>query len=286
MAGITELVDLVRLTRADIGLTQPARVQRLLANGEPRELLIELDPQLPMDDAIEDEVRGWLDGFRVTTILERGYPDLLAQVHEAPAMIFTLGHLISDDRGVSIIGSRDASSHALHNARGVAAGLAEAKVTVVSGLAKGIDGAAHEAALDAGGRTVAIVGTAIDKVYPKAHVPLQQRIIDQGGLVLSQFHPGANPGRKGFPMRNAVMSGYGLASIVLAAQEKSGTRHQCQAAVGHGRRVIFAKTVLDTASWARAYVDVGAADVAESIDHAVELATDLVARYEADAWMF
>ncbi len=159
-------------------------------------------------------------------------------------------------------------------------------MTVISGLAKGIDKAAHESALEAGGRTVAIVGTAIDKVYPKAHAPLQQRIIDQGGLILSQFHPGSNPGRKGFPMRNAVMSGYGLASVVLAAHEKSGTRHQCQAAVGHGRRVIFAKTVLDTTSWARDYVDVGAADVAESIDHAVELSTGLVAQYEANEWVF
>jgi DNA processing protein len=108
-------------------------------------------------------------------------------------------------------------------------------VAVVSGLAEGIDTAAHQAALAAGGRTIAVIGTGIDQVDPAANRQLQQRIEDDG-LVLSQFWPGSGPTRSSFPMRNATMSAYGMCTLLVTAGEQSGARIQARQAVATAGR--------------------------------------------------
>lgn len=130
-------------------------------------------------------------------------------------------------------------------------GLADRGVPVISGLAAGIDTAAHTAALAAGGRTVAVIGTGIDRAYPSQNRALQEKIAGDG-LVISQFLPGSPPTRTSFPMRNAVMSGYALATVVIEAAYVSGARMQARLALQHGRHVFLMRALLEH-DWARGY---------------------------------
>ena len=137
-------------------------------------------------------------------------------------------------------------------------------VTVVAGLALRIDTAAHRAALALGGRTVAIIGTGINRVYPAENRDLHEEIAARG-LLLSQFWPDAPPQKQNFLMRNATMSGYGLATVVVEAGEHSGARAQARMAVEHGRPVILTEMVLERNEWARALVDRPGIHVASSL---------------------
>jgi len=129
--------------------------------------------------------------------------------------------------------------------------LAEAGFTVVSGLARGIDSAAHLGALEAGGRTVAVLGTGIERMYPAENAALAERIAGSGGLV-SQFWPTAGPTRTTFPMRNAVSAGLALATVVVEASATSGARHQARLALGQGRLVVLPDELVGAEAWARA----------------------------------
>jgi DNA processing protein len=142
-------------------------------------------------------------------------------------------------------------------------------VTVVSGLAEGIDTAAHRAALDHGGRTVAVIGTGLRNVYPASNRPLQDRI-GREHLVLSQFWPDASPTKTSFPMRNAVMSGYAAATVVIEAGWKSGARMQARLALEHGRPVFLHESLLGH-DWAQDYERRGAVVVSSADDVLKEL---------------
>ena len=126
-------------------------------------------------------------------------------------------------------------------------------LTVIAGLAAGIDTAAHQAALDADGRTVAFLGTGITQSYPASNRALQREIADRG--LLLAVYPDAPPTKHSFPMRNATMSGYGLATIVIEAGEHSGTRIQARVAGEHGRPVILTDRVAATTTWGAALVE-------------------------------
>lgn len=187
------------------------------------------------------------------TVLDADYPRRLLGVRDAPPILFYEGAISSHDDGMSIIGSRAASPMGLRHAYEIAMMLVERNLSVISGLAGGIDAAAHRAALDFGGRTVAVIGTGITKAYPVENRLLQQEIC-QRGLVLSQFMPDAAPTMKTFPMRNATMSGYGLASIVVEAGEHSGTRIQARKSIEQGRPVVLLRSVVESTSWGTALV--------------------------------
>jgi DNA processing protein len=200
------------------------------------------------------QIARWLEqGWRVLTILDADYPARLRAIHQAPPVLFARGSVIRDDVAVSVVGSRTASPRGLDIAAGVARELVARGVTVLGGLALGIDAAAHRAALGAGGRTVGVIGTGIDRAYPAPNRELQEQIAGRG-LVLSQFWPGAAPQRHNFLMRNATMSGYGLATVVVEAGEQSGSRAQARIAVEHGRPVILTSLVVEGNDWARALV--------------------------------
>ncbi len=220
-----------------------------------------------------DEVAQWRSSdLQFVSILDDGYPEQLRSVREAPAILFYRGDLRQVDPGMSVVGSRKASQRGIEIA-GVAAGLlVDRGLSVIAGLAEGIDTAAHLAALERGGRTVAVIGTGITKYYPEKNQALQNRI-SREGLVVSQFRPDASPTKQSFPMRNAVMSGYGMGTIIVEAGERSGTRIQARNAVEHGRPVILTDTVVEQTSWGRALVgrpDVhvvsGADELGEVID--------------------
>ena len=147
-------------------------------------------------------------GLGFHTFRDDSYPAPLREIHQLPPMLFSRGALRPGETAVSVVGSRRASETGLAWARQLAKALAAADIAVISGLAAVIDTAAHTAALDAGGRTVAVLGTGINQTYPAANSALQERIA-RDGLVLSQFWPDAPPTKKSFPLRNATMSGYG-----------------------------------------------------------------------------
>ncbi|WP_194904894.1 DNA-processing protein DprA [Catenulispora rubra] len=229
-----------------------------------QDALFELEEQFDLSD-IEDEITKWRGkGFGFLTLLDADYPARLRMVHQRPPFLFANGTLAPDDLAVAVVGTREPSPRGLSQASAIAEGLAQRGVTVVSGLAKGIDAAAHRACLDAGGRTVAVIGTGIRRSYPAQNAELQREIVHKG-LVLSQFWPDAPPTKQSFPMRNAVMSGYALATVVIEAAYQSGARMQARLALEHGRHVFLMKSLL-MHEWAREYAQRPNATVVESAE--------------------
>lgn len=201
-----------------------------------------------------DILSGWVRaGYRFTTVLDPTYPRRLRDIREMPPILFYSGDLRADDDGMSVVGSRKPSEQGLLLAKATAELLVDEGLTVISGLAEGIDSAAHRAALDSGGRTVAFIGTGISRQYPVSNAALQVEIAERG-LVLSQFFPDSPPTKSSFPMRNASMSGYGLATIVVEAGEHSGSRIQARLAGEHGRPVILTSRVVESTRWGQALV--------------------------------
>ena len=218
----------------------------ILHRNHPEELL-NPDPVGPLLEAARQDLDSWSGLGRLLTLFDGDFPPQLREVHDAPPLLFTRGQLATD-RGACIVGSRKASTEALRFARDVATALVETGTPVVSGLAEGIDTAAHQAALAAGGRTIAVIGTGIDRYFPAANKELQQRI-EHDGLVLSQFWPGSGPTQKSFPMRNVTMSAYGVCTLVVTAGEKSGARIQARKAVAHGRPLLLTQQVVEGTEW-------------------------------------
>jgi DNA processing protein len=189
-------------------------------------------------------------GLRVVTVLDTEYPENLLAVHDRPPFLFVAGRLLpADTRSVAVIGSRRAGETSRRLAGIIARQLVAAGFTVVSGLAAGIDTAAHEAALAAGGRTIAVIGTGLQHSYPPQNADLQSRIAAECAVV-SQFWPDTPPSRATFPMRNAVMSGISLASLIVDATHTSGARIQARLALAHGRPVLVMRHLMDQ-EWAR-----------------------------------
>jgi DNA processing protein len=217
--------------------------------------------------AAEAELDAWeRKGMGFVSVLDKDYPQRLLDIVETPPFLFARGHLEPTDPGLSVVGSRNASARGLDMASGIATYLVGQGLTVIAGLALGIDTAAHKAALDARGRTVAFVATGLTRTYPAENADLQATIVDKGGLILSQFLPDAPPRKQHFLMRNALMSGYGLATIVVEAGEHSGARAQARMAVEHGRPVILTDLVVRANAWAKALVERPGVQVASSVE--------------------
>ncbi|MGW6455599.1 DNA-processing protein DprA [Streptomyces sp. NPDC055078] len=198
------------------------------------------------------EIADWeREGMRLVTILDEDYPLYLRLVHQRPPFLFLRGTQREDDLRVAVVGTRTPTPEGINHARAIAGGLAERGVTVVSGLAAGIDTAAHGTALAVGGRTVGVIGTGLRRAYPAQNARLQQEIAERG-LLISQFWPDAAPTKASFPMRNAVMSGYSLATVVVEAAYRSGARMQARLALEHGRRVFLMRSLM-THEWAGEY---------------------------------
>ena len=182
------------------------------------------DPEQSLSEA-RAQLQEWLAaGLHLVTLLDADYPAHLLTIHQRPPFLFHQGQLDRGDaRSVAVVGTRKPTPAGLRSARYIADGLAREGTTVVSGLAEGIDTAAHTAAMSAGGRTVAVIGTGIRQHYPPANRELQEQI-GREHLVLSPFWPDAAPTRRSFPIRNAVMSGYAAATVVVEASYKSWAR--------------------------------------------------------------
>lgn len=202
-------------------------------------------------DAAATELAEWgADGIDVVSVLDDSYPENLHGVHDRPPLLFVAGALVkADARAVAVVGSRAPTAEGIAAARVIASDLANAGYTVFSGLAAGIDTAAHTVTLAEGGRTVAVVGTGLRHCYPPQNSQLARRIARECALV-SRFWPDAPPTRRSFPMRNAVMSGMTLGTVIVEAFHTSGTRIQARLALAQGRPVFVHRSLLSQ-PWAR-----------------------------------
>jgi DNA processing protein len=250
-----------------------AALERLVEQAESAPTLFAAgEPAPPIDlDSIEDEVREWeAEGMVITTVLDPEYPENLHTVHNRPPMLFVDGALLpSDERSIAIVGTRKATDDGLARAAKMARRMVDAGYVVVSGLAAGIDTAAHRATLAAHGRTIAVIGTGLHHSFPKDNAGLQ-RELGAGSAVVSQFWPdqGARPWT--FPARNAVMSGFARATVVIEAPYKSGARMQARLAREHGRPVFLLPSLMEH-RWARDYAERPGTHVIETADQVVEI---------------
>lgn len=278
---------LVALRSSELSWPQIAR--RVEEAGSTSTILEELtSPSAPtldhqpldLDTAVTamcEEIEQWsAEGMGLVTLLDESYPTQLLMVHQRPPFLTYRGLPDpSEINAVAVVGSRAASPAGLERARSVATLLCNHGTTVVSGLAAGIDTAAHRAALDAGSRTVAVVGTGLRHCYPAENRELQSQIA-RTGAVFSQFWPDAGPAKHQFPMRNGVMSGMTIATVIVEAGEHSGARTQARLALEHGRHVFLMREVMAN-EWARAIADRPNTTVLEGPDHLIKVLDDLLA---------
>jgi DNA processing protein len=221
-----------------------------LAAPDRQGSLLPEDPSRLLETAATDIDAWHREGWQLITILDAEYPENLRTVHDRPPLIYVAGRLTPQDaRSIAVVGARRASAAGRSAAISIAEALVQAGYAVVSGLATGIDAAAHEAALAAGGRTVAVIGTGLRHSYPPENAALQRRIAAEGAVV-SQFWPDQPPTRKSFPLRNGVMSGLARGTVVVEASFRSGARLQTRLALAHGRPVFLWRTLLDQ-PWAQ-----------------------------------
>jgi DNA processing protein len=218
----------------------------------------------------ETEIKGWeLEGMRFITLLDPDYPAQLLTVHQRPPFVMTKGALSQADiRSVAVVGTRQSSEHGLRTAYHLARELAGSGIPVVSGLAAGIDTAALNGTLSVSGRAVAVIGTGLRRSYPKENTDLQDRIA-RVGLLISQFLPDTPPTQKTFPMRNAVMSGYSSATVVVEAPYKSGARMQARLALEHGRRVFLLESLMKN-QWAQEYASRPNTIIVRSVEDVID----------------
>lgn len=192
--------------------------------------------------ALADEARllGGLTKKKMALVLREDaqYPPLLRQIAHPPHLLYVYGETDLTDRfPVAVVGTRRASVYGLTHTREIAAELAQTGVCVVSGLALGIDAAAHTGALDGGGRTVAVLGSALDKPYPQENEPLMRRILESGGSVVSEYAPGTPPSRYSFLQRNRIIAGMCLGTLVTEGPRRSGALNTATRTLENGREV-------------------------------------------------
>lgn len=238
--------------------------------------LPELDPVSSATDRLSvDRVSFWKrqlmsDDLRVVTVVDDSYPANLRMIHDHPPFLFARGTLCDEDeRAIAVVGTRRPSRDGVEAASRLGAALAGRGITVVSGLAAGIDTAAHVGALNASGRTLAVLGTGIEHVYPAANRMLAEKIPSAGAL-LSQFWPDMRGTRWSFPVRNIVTSGLSLGTVVIEAGPTSGARQQAEHALRHGKRLYLLQRLIDDQTWAGDLIGTSGVIVIDEIDQILE----------------
>lgn len=191
------------------------------------------------DEAVKDALQ-WLtqDNNHLVTLADENYPKALLEISDPPPFLYAKGNLaLLNQPSIAIVGSRNASVQGEKNAEAFAEGLCGYGLCVVSGLALGIDGAAHRGALKAKGATIAVVGTGLDIVYPAKHRDLAHQIIEKNGLIISEFAIGTPSKPQNFPKRNRIISGLSLGCLVVEANLQSGSQITARLSAEQGREV-------------------------------------------------
>jgi DNA processing protein len=258
-----ELIDAVRL--ALVSGVGPRHRQDLLAQfGSPAAVLSASSSELQRVDGIGPKIAARIAAARqeidaeaelalsaannidVLTEADDDYPRTLRQIHDPPGVLFRRGtYLAQDELAIAIVGTRHATRYGLAQAERLASGLTRVGFTIVSGLARGIDGAAHRGALDAGGRTIAVLGSGILNLYPPEHATLA-RDVAASGCVLSEAPPRMMPLSGAFPQRNRIISGLSVGTIVVEAANRSGALITARHAYEQGREVFAVPGPVDS----------------------------------------
>jgi len=236
----------------DLAVAWRADVAHLRASGLPRNAIEELVYRRARIDLDAELTRVEQRGLTLLTWESDGYPSLLKNIDQPPPLIYVNGEITSeDDWAVAIVGTRHASAYGKEAATRFARDLVDNGLTIVSGLALGIDGVAHRAALDAGGRTLAVLGCGLDTIYPARHAGLAADIRNAGALI-SDYPLGTKPEAGNFPPRNRIISGLSLGTLVVEAGIKSGALITVRYALEQGRETfavagnIFNRTSMGT----------------------------------------
>ncbi len=212
-----------------------SEIRKVLGDGKTIDALCEAKQKI---NPSQNWARLSAARISVVTILDADYPVLLQETHSAPAVLFYRGTLPQQNQTlVAVVGTRVATSYGKSVTPFLVEPLARAGVGIVSGLALGIDGLAHNAALAAGGKTYAVVGTGLDTVYPPQHSALADRIVENGGAIMSEFALGMEPLAQNFPQRNRIVAGMCAGTLVIEAGEKSGALLTAKLALDENREV-------------------------------------------------
>jgi DNA processing protein len=244
----------------------PARIRSLMSHfGSAAEIFRQPSSALARVPGIGAQlsrsIRGWEEleyaeefrlieklDLKILTIFDRDYPANLKEIYDPPSVLYVRGTVIPEDKpALAVVGSRRASRYGLQAARKLAAEIAGRGFTVVSGLARGIDTEAHRGALAGGGRTLAILGSGLGNIYPGENRELAEEISRSGG-VISEFPIRAVPDRQNFPLRNRVVSGLSLGTVVVEAAERSGALITARLAMEQGRAVMAVPGRIDSYS--------------------------------------
>jgi DNA processing protein len=231
--------------------------------------------------AERDAALARLRGIGYLSYGDSGYPPLLRELFDPPALLFYRGMLPNPERPMmAVVGTRRPSSLAAAQAYELGRELARGGMPVVSGLALGIDALAHRGNLEGGAPTVAVLGSGLDQVYPASNRGLARRILETGGVLLSEYAPGTEPFKWNFPARNRIISGLARGVLIVEAPERSGALITAQFALEQGRDLLVASSGISTSPGAgtRKLADEGA----RVIHHAAEIFEDWGMAYPED----
>jgi DNA processing protein len=212
--------------------------QALEKEGLKAETIRELHDSEILEKASAEIERLEQIGARIVTLEDEEYPQLLREIHDPPVLLYVRGDLKNacSRPCIAVVGSRRCSTYGVNAAQSLSRDLAANGITIVSGMARGIDAAAHRGALEAGGLTIAVVGTGLEKTYPKEHKKLEDEIL-ASGAVISEFPLGTPPLPQNFPYRNRILSGLCLGVMIVEAAEHSGSLITARLAYEQGREV-------------------------------------------------
>ena len=271
----------------------PVRLRNLLKIfAEPQNILSAPADRLATAEGISQElarrIRSWEDdvdlaaelgrvkeaGVHILTARSENYPAPLRTIHDPPVVLYVWGEMsLRDSQGVGVVGSRKTSFYGTETAKKLSYQLAYAGYTIISGLARGIDTAAHQGALAAKGRTVGVLGCGLGQIYPPENYALAERIADGNGAIVSEFPMTTTPDRQTFPMRNRIISGSSLGLLVVEAGLNSGALISAGQAADQGRTVFAVPGPIDrdTSQGSNRLIQQGAKLVMDSADIIEEL---------------
>jgi DNA processing protein len=213
----------------------PSKLDQLGLDKKAKENLIHARATLDLDQELE-KVQS--KNIKLLTWNSPDYPSYLREVDGPPPLLYVVGGLEDIDRwAVAVVGTRRVTPYGRQITQEIVSGLVRSGVTIVSGLARGIDAIAHKTALKQGGRTIAVLGSGPDNVYPPEHRDLAKQIVRGHGAVISEYPLGTKPEAKNFPPRNRIISGLSLGVVVIEAGERSGARISAEYALNQGREV-------------------------------------------------
>ncbi|MFA7228134.1 MAG: DNA-processing protein DprA [Melioribacteraceae bacterium] len=185
-------------------------------------------------------------GGKLITFWDEDYPELLKKIYFPPVILYTMGNSSPNDKySVAVVGTRQPTSYGKNMAERFSAELTGKNITIVSGLARGIDSTAHDSALKAGGRTIAVIGSGLDVVYPPENRKLFQRIAE-GGMIISEFELGTKPDAQNFPRRNRIISGISLGTLVIETKINGGAMQTAAYALDQNREIFAIPGNLNT----------------------------------------